>query len=82
MKRSSLMCSALLLLIASPAYAENVAAKESSVTGGTLMLVSYIALWLLIFGYLALLSRRLTKSEEDFSSLRKELDDRLQLTDD
>ena len=81
MKRISIMCFLLTTVSSTHLYAENVAAKESSVPGGTLMLVSYVALWLLIFGYLALLSRRLKKSEDDFGNLRKELDERLELTD-
>ncbi len=58
-------------------WAQNTAAQETTVPGGTLMLASYIALWLLIVAFLVVLSRRQSQVDNDLETLQKRIDDLL-----
>lgn len=51
------------------------AARETSVPGGLLMLVAYLALWLMIFGYLAMIMRRQSALSRDLTALERRMDD-------
>lgn len=58
------------------AYAqESVASKETSVPGGTLMVIAYIVFAAMMFGYLALLSFRQRRLDDDVEELEKRLDE-------
>lgn len=65
----------VILLIASPGFAQNLAAQEKTVPGGTLMLAAYIALWALILGYVVVLSRRQSALDDDIEALKRRIDD-------
>jgi len=65
----------IMVLARSPAWADNVAAAEKTVPGGTLMMAAYIALWVMILGYVAVLSRRQNALDDDVEALKKRLDD-------
>ena len=60
------------------AYAQGAPSEDVQVPGGALMLVSYLALWALMLGYLA---RRQGLLEDDLETLRKRMDDMLGLED-
>ncbi len=53
----------------------SLAARESSVPGGLLMLIAYLALWLLVFGYLAMIMRRQSALSRDLAALERRMDD-------
>jgi len=63
------------IFVAQPAFAENLAARETTVPGGTLMLAAYISLWALILGYVAVLSRRQSALDDDVALLKRRIDD-------
>lgn len=66
---------ALLLLTPSWAFAqENIAAQETTVAGGDLMLVSYLALWLLIFGFVFTIFRSQRALQSDLDQLQRRID--------
>lgn len=50
------------------------ASQETTVTGGTLMLVAYICLWVLIFGYLYYLHLGQKRLDEEQRQLSDELE--------
>ena len=51
--------SSLVLLLPSLALAQNsAAAKETTIHGGVLVIVAYIVLWVLIFGFMATVLRK------------------------
>lgn len=56
------------------ASAQNLAAAESSVPGGSLLLASYIGFFALLLGYLGILSRRQSVIEDDIETLQRRLD--------
>ena len=71
-----------LVIVAAPlgAFAqETVAAAETDVTGGTLMLVAYLALWAMMLGYLFVLARRQQGLDRDLVELERRLDEILQI---
>ncbi|MBA2661920.1 MAG: hypothetical protein H0U74_06465 [Bradymonadaceae bacterium] len=51
------------------------AAREVNVAGGTLMIAAYIALWLLVFGYLAMIMRRQRTLSRDLVALERRMDE-------
>ncbi len=69
------------LLSASAAFAQeaggtlSLAAREASVPGGTLLLAAYLALWLLVFGYLAMIMRRQRALSRDLAALERRMDE-------
>ena len=71
-----------LVLMPSVAWAETVASSETTVPGGVLMLISYLILWVMIVGYLAVLSKRQQVVEEDVETLRHRMDELFNATDD
>lgn len=66
----------LLLLTFLPglANAQNLAANENSVPGGSLLLASYIGFFALLLAYLGILSRRQSVIEDDIETLQRRLD--------
>lgn len=69
------LLSAVALAQEPAADALSAAARETSVSGGTLMLVAYMALWLMIFGYLAMIMRRQRALSRDLTALERRMDD-------
>jgi hypothetical protein len=63
---------ALLLAQAAPT---SLAEQETSVPGGSLLLISYIGLWLLILGFVILLLRQQRATESDLDELERRLDE-------
>lgn len=69
---------AILLVTAHPTAAwaqQSTASQETTVTGGTLMVITYFAFVALMMGYMALLSYRQRKLDRDIAALEKRLDD-------
>lgn len=63
--------------VAIPALAmaqNSVAAKETSVHGGVLVIITYLILWGMIFGFVALVMMRQKKAAQELSALEKRLD--------
>lgn len=71
----------LLLSVPAQAFAQGPASTDTQVPGGMLMLVSYLALWGLMLGYLAHLARKQATIEDDIEALRKRMDDALGVND-
>ena len=72
-----LLCLLSGLSILSPAWSfaqENTAAQETTVTGGDLMLLSYLALWLLIFGFVFTIFRSQRALQSDLDQLQRRID--------
>jgi CcmD family protein len=57
--------------------ATSLAAQETTVPGGTLLMIAYIALWLLFSGYLFLIMRRQKALSRDLESLERRIDEAL-----
>lgn len=77
MRRHALCPSFTLLLLLTPAWAfaqENIAAQETTITGGDLMLASYLALWLLIFGFVFTIFRSQRALQSDLDQLQRRID--------
>jgi CcmD family protein len=55
--------------------AVSVAQTETAVSGGTLMLVSYIVLWILIFGFMIGIARRQARLDRELDDLEARMDD-------
>ena len=63
------------LLLPSLAWAQgSIASQERTVTGGTLMLLSYLALWILIFGFVAKVLLAQRSLERDLAGLERRMD--------
>lgn len=65
------------LTLTSPSWAfaqENLAAQEKTVAGGDLMLISYLALWLLIFGFVFTVFRAQRGLQADLEQLQRRID--------
>ncbi|MEZ4458925.1 MAG: hypothetical protein R3E66_04210 [bacterium] len=71
----------LALLAPATVWAQGPASEDTQVPGGALMLVSYLALWALMLGYLAYLARRQSIIEDDLETLQRRLDDSLGVDD-
>ena len=54
---------------------ESVASQETSIPGGTLMVIAYIIFTAMMLGYLALLSFRQRRLDADIEELEKRLDE-------
>jgi hypothetical protein len=54
---------------------ESVASQETNIPGGTLMLIAYIVFTAMMLGYLALLSFRQRRLDDDIDELEKRLDE-------
>lgn len=65
---------ALLISLPFNVSAQNIAATETSVPGGSLLLASYIGFFALLLGYLGVLSRRQSMMEDDLESLQRRMD--------
>lgn len=66
------------LLHAAPAHAQeagSLAAREATVPGGTLLIIAYVALWLLVFGYMAMIMRRQHALSRDLQNLERRMDE-------
>ena len=74
MKLVGRVISLLLVCLPATGWAQNLAAQETTVPGGVLMLAAYIALWLMIVGYLVVLSKRQASVDADLEKLRNRLD--------
>ncbi len=72
-----------LLLVVAPsfAWAQNKAAEETTIPGGTLVVASYLALWVMILVYLAVLSARQKRLDDQIDELEKRLDTLLGVDD-
>jgi len=64
----------LLALLPLNASAQNIAATETTVPGGSLLLASYIGFFALLLGYLGVLSRRQSLMEDDLETLQRRID--------
>ncbi len=53
----------------------SLAAQETSVPGGTLMLIAYLALWLMVFAYIAMIMRRQSALNRDLAALERRMDE-------
>lgn len=63
------------------AHAQSIASQEKTITGGTITIVAYIALWLLIFGTVFAILRNQRSLQDDLNDLRKRMDDVLDIDD-
>lgn len=83
MKRSKLIgvMVSLFCIVPSMAWAQNKAAEETTITGGTLAIVAYLALWAMLLIYLAVLSGRQKRLDGEIEGLEKRLDTLLGLDD-
>jgi hypothetical protein len=54
---------------------QSVASQETSIPGGTLMVIAYVVFTTMMLGYLALLSWRQRRLDEDIEELEKRLDE-------
>lgn len=72
---ASLVTSLVLCLLPSIALAQNsAAAKETTIHGGVLVIISYIALWVLIFGFVAFVLRKQASVIADLAEVEGRLD--------
>ena len=71
-----------ILAVPSLVWAENTAAAETTVPGGTLMLAAYLVLWVMIVAFLVVLSRRQSGIDADLVVLRKRMDELLGVDED
>lgn len=53
----------------------SLAAQETTVPGGVLLIAAYIALWLLFFAYLAFIMRRQQALNKDLENLERRMDE-------
>lgn len=66
------------LAVSAPALAsaqESLASQETSVAGGTLMLVAYIILWVLIFAFIVSVVFKQRSLDRELAVLEKRMDD-------
>jgi CcmD family protein len=63
------------------AWAQNKAADETTITGGTLVVIAYFALWTMVLIYLAVLSSRQKRLDGEIDDLEKRLDTLLGIDD-
>lgn len=63
------------------AQAQSIASQEKTIAGGTITIVAYIALWLLIFGTVFAILRNQRSLQDDLNGLRKRMDDVLDIDD-
>ncbi len=61
------------------AWAQSTASKETAVTGGTLVVITYFCFVAMMMGYMALLSFRQRKLDRDIVALEKRLDELAEL---
>jgi hypothetical protein len=61
------------------AWAQSTAAKETTIPGGTLVVITYFGFVLMMMGYMALLSFRQRKLDRDINALEKRLDELAEL---
>lgn len=54
---------------------ESLAGKETTIPGGTLALVAYIVLWVLIFGFVIMTMRRQRAIDGDLAELERRMDE-------
>lgn len=54
---------------------ESLAGKETSIPGGTLALVAYIVLWVLIFGFIIITMRRQRAIDGELAELERRMDE-------
>jgi len=67
--------SSLVLLLPSLALAQNsAAAKETTIHGGVLVIVAYIVLWVLIFGFMATVLRKQASVISDLAEVEARVD--------
>lgn len=70
-----LTTSSLVLLLPSLALAQNsAAAKETTIHGGVLVIVAYIVLWVLIFGFMATVLRKQASVISDLAEVEARVD--------
>lgn len=76
MTRSRIIGLFVLVSTLSPSFAlaQNKAAQETTITGGTLVVVAYLALWAMLLVYLAVLSARQKRLDDEIDELEKRLD--------
>ncbi|QDG53207.1 CcmD family protein [Persicimonas caeni] len=55
--------------------AGSLAGQETSIPGGTLALAAYIALWILIFGFLMITMRRQRAIDNELTELERRMDE-------
>lgn len=79
MKLSSLILLFAALQAPLSAFAQSTASKETSIPGGTLVLVVYFSFVAMMMGYMALLSFRQRKLDNDITVLEKRLDELAEL---
>ncbi len=78
----SLQTFALALLFAASAFAQqgqaatrSLAGQETSLPGGTLALIAYFVLWVLIFGLIVVTMRRQRKVDREIDELERRMDE-------
>lgn len=60
--------------------ATSVAERERTVPGGALLIVSYMVLWLLLFGFMALVWTRQRQAQQELQDLERRMDERFGLS--
>lgn len=63
-----------------PAQTTSVAERERTVPGGVLLIASYMVLWLLLFGFMALVWTRQRQAQQELQDLERRMDERLGLS--
>ena len=61
------------------AFAQSTAAKETTIPGGVLVLITYFAFVAMMIGYMAILHMRQRKLDQDIVALEKRLDELAEL---
>lgn len=60
--------------------APSVAEQERTVPGGVLVIISYLVLWLLLLGFMALVWNRQRQAQQELRELERRMDERLGLS--
>ena len=81
---SSLAAGMALFLWSATAMAQggSLAASETTIPGGTLVMVAYMVLWLMFGGYLFFIMRRQSKLQDELEGLERRIDNVLGTSED